>query len=69
MKKYNTIYPFRAIDEIKAGNTVYFLDRKLHDCGIVNNISVEDLGVMLKSCDGEPDRFEFWTEEEQEIEE
>ncbi len=69
MKKYNSIYSFYVIDQIKEGKTVYYLDRKLHDCGVVNKTTVEDLTTILKQCEEEPSRFDFWIEEETEAKE
>ena len=68
MKAYKSIYPFYVIDYVKEGNTVYYLDRKLHDCGIINRITVEDLTAILKAAEEESTRFDFWIEEK-EIEE
>ena len=48
MKTYNSIYSFYVIEKIKEGKTVYYLDRKLHDCGEVNKITVADLTTILK---------------------
>ena len=70
MKNYKSIYSFYILDKIKEGKTVYYLDRKLHDCGVVNKTTVEDLTTILKQVEEEPTRFDFWIEEvEQESEE
>lgn len=66
MKIYMSIYSFHVIEKIKEGKTVYYLDRKLHDCGTVNRISVEDLIAIIKADEQEKQRFEFWIEEETE---
>lgn len=64
MKTYETIYSFYATDKIEEGKTVYYLDRKLHDCGVINKCTVEDLCTILKQAKEEPTRFEFWIENE-----
>ncbi len=69
MKNYISIYSFCVIEKIKEGKTVYYLDRKLHDCGTVNRITVEDLTAILKADEQEKQRFEFWYEEETEAKE
>jgi hypothetical protein len=69
MKNYISFYSFYVIEKIKEGKTVYYLDRKLHDCGTVNRITVEDLTAILKADEQEPKRFEFWYEEETEAKE
>ena len=66
MKKYKSIYHFEITEKVSEGKTVYYLDRKLHDCGIINNIKVEELTVILKEHKEESTRFDFWIEEETE---
>lgn len=66
MKTYESIYSFYILDKIEEGKTVYYLDRKLHDCGIINKSTVEDFNTILKQSKEEPNRFDFWIEHETE---
>ena len=66
MKTYKSIYSFYVIDKIKEGKTVYYVDRKLHDCGIINNISAQEYVTILKQSEEETTRYDFWIEEEKE---
>jgi hypothetical protein len=61
--KYISVLPFWVFEEIKAGKTVYALDRRLRRVECVNDITAEDLVAVMKSAEAEPTRYEFWYEE------
>lgn len=48
MKTYESIYSFYILDKIGEGKTVYYLDRKRHDCGVINKSTVKDFNTILK---------------------
>ena len=59
--KYITVYHFSAMDEVKEGNKVYFLDKKAKFVGCLNDAPLETaLTVIRKAKEG--DRFVFWKE-------
>ena len=59
--KYITVYHFSAMDEVKEGNKVYFLDKKAKFVGCLNDAPLEAaLTVIRKAKEG--DRFVFWKE-------
>lgn len=64
--KFKTIYPCWVIDEIRKGNKVYVLDRKLKKVYTVNDANVQDVVTVIES--EEKNRYEFWYEETEETE-
>ena len=65
MKTYKTIYSFNALDEIRAGKTVYVSDKGTKSIECVNNLEVSDFAEIL-NAENVSTRFEFWIEEEKE---
>lgn len=63
MVKYIPTYPFVLFDRIQEGKTIYFVDKKLHDCGALNRLSVADFAVITRDAKTDSDRYEFWYEE------
>ena len=65
--KYENVYSFRVIDEIKAGNTVYVLDRLKALTSRVNSMATVDAIDMIYAEDEE--RYLFWkiTDDEGEL--
>lgn len=64
--KYRTFSAYWVFDEIKAGKTVCVLDRKLREVFFVNSMTVDRMIAVLNSAEENSDRYEFWTEEEEE---
>jgi hypothetical protein len=60
---YNTIYHWRALDEIKQGKTVYILDKGNREVYCLNSMKVESALMMLEEAEKEASRFEIWKEE------
>jgi hypothetical protein len=63
--KFKEIYSFNALDEIKAGELVYVVDRREKEVIFVNAMTVSNLCRLLEST--EKGRYVFWKEEEEEI--
>lgn len=64
--KYKSVYSFWLFDEIKSGNRVYALDKKLKKIVLVNDLTAEQLVAVMNSSEAEPTRYEFWYEESEE---
>lgn len=62
--KYKSVYSFWLFDEIKSGNRVYALDKKLKKIVLVNDLTAEQLVAVMNSAEAEPTRYEFWYESE-----
>ena len=62
MRIYKSIYPFEVLDYIKAGETVYMLDRDTNEVLEVNSREVGEFAEVLK-FDNETKRYDFWIEE------
>lgn len=56
--KYNEIYAWNVLDEIKDGHKVHVVDKKTHTVFLVNEMSVEAALKMTESK--ERGRFTFW---------
>lgn len=63
--KYKSVYSFWLFDEIKSGNRVYALDKKLKKIVLVNELTAEQLVAVMNSAEAEPTRYEFWYESEE----
>ena len=61
---YKEVYKFSVFDEIEKGKTVYCLDRKSKEVYSVNELTVNDAVAILKGAEEEPQRFEFWEEDD-----
>ena len=59
---YKEVHRFLVFDEIKKGKTVYCLDRQTKLVHTVNDLSADDMALILNEADGAPHRFEFWEE-------
>lgn len=66
MEKYQEIYSFNVFDEIKKGNKVYALDRKLAEVFVINTMEVEDFATCLHRAKAEKNRYMFWIINEEE---
>ena len=64
--KYQTLYSFEVLKTIEDGQKVYMLDRKYVVNANVSNLTVEEFVEVLKQDEKERNRFEFWTEFEEE---
>lgn len=60
MIKYTEIYPFKVMDEIKAGTKVYMLDKAANTTKLVNSLPFEQ---AIKTLEDNGDRFYFWKAE------
>lgn len=61
---YKEVHRFLVFDEIKKGKTVYCLDRQMKDVITINNVSVANALRIIKEAEEEPQRFEFWEEDD-----
>ena len=66
--KYRTLYAYWVFDEIKAGKTVYVLDRELREVLFVNSMTVDRMVAVLNSAEENSARYDFWVEETEENE-
>ncbi len=66
--KYTTVYHFLVLDEIKCGKTIYALDRYLREIIFINSLTVDKVIAVLNSADEDPNRYEFWYDETEVIE-
>lgn len=66
--KFRDVYSFLAIDEVKDGKTVFVLDKEMRTVAVVNDMKVGEAVSLIQSTDNFPGRFEFWVEEEEEVE-
>ena len=60
MKKYESVYEFKIIDEIMNGVRVYAVDRKLAEIIVVNSLDVDSLATLLHRAKADEDRYLFW---------
>ena len=67
--KYISISHIWVIDEIRAGKTIYALDRAEETIDVVNEMSVCDAVSLIKDAEKHSDRFDFWYKEENEVNE
>ena len=65
MKVIKPIYHFEVITKIREGKTVCMCDRARFKCEIVSKMQ---FATVLSIVDGkeEPNRYDFWIEEESE---
>lgn len=61
MTKYESVYDFNVLDEIKSGKTIFLLNRATNDVKWVNNMSVNSLVKVFKH-DNKDNRYEFYKE-------
>ena len=66
--KYNSIYAYWVMDEIKNDKSVYVLDRKTKTVAVVNEMTVDRAIAVLNSAEEDSKRYEFWCEETEENE-
>lgn len=59
---YKTVYHFSAMDEVKEGNKVYFLDKKAKVVGCLNDAPLECALTVISKAKEEDERFVFWRE-------
>ena len=63
MKIYETVYSFKVMDEIKAGNKVYHIDKGCHNSEFAivetNTMYVEDL-IMILDRNNSDNKYEFF---------
>lgn len=64
--KYRTFTAYWVFDEIKAGKTVYVLDRELREVFSANSVTVDRMIAVLNSAETNSNRYEFWAEETEE---
>ena len=67
--KYKNIYNFEVFMYITDGKTVCALDRAEKTTYVVNEMTVCDAMSLINNADKDEDRFAFWVEEEEEVEE
>ena len=60
MEKYESIYSFNVFDEIKNGERVYAVDRKLAEVFVVNSMDMDCFATLLHRVDADKDRYLFW---------
>jgi hypothetical protein len=60
--KYVEIYPWRVLETVAAGKTVYALDKKRRSVHIVNNAPCGDVVKALEKSEYK-ERFEYWYED------
>ena len=60
MVKYTEVYPFKAMDEIKAGTKVYMLDKAVNTTKQVNCLPFDQ---AIKALEDKGNRFYFWKAE------
>lgn len=60
MIKYTEVYPFKVMDEIKAGTKVYILDKAANTTKLVNSLPFDQ---AIKALEDNGNRFYFWKAE------
>ena len=60
MIKYTEVYPFKVMDEIKAGTKVYMLDKAANTTKLVNSLPLDQ---AIKALGDNGNRFYFWKAE------
>lgn len=66
--KYTRVYPWWAMDEVKKGKTVFVLDKACKEVFNLNELIFVSAVEMIKVAEANTERFEFWTEEQEESE-
>jgi len=64
-RKIKKIFPFMAVEEIRAGHGVFMLDRLNCEIVYVCNMTVGALAQIINDKD-EAERYEFWYVEREE---
>ena len=59
MEKYVLLLSYEVMDTVKAGKTVYVLDRKHNEVYRVNSLEVSEFAEILVADDISM-RYEFW---------
>jgi sortase (surface protein transpeptidase) len=62
MMRYNNIYSWRVIDEVKRGESVYVLDKKEKEVYAVNDITLGFALRIIEEAEKDMSRFDFWME-------
>lgn len=62
---FETVYQFDVFDKIKAGKTVYMLDKEYRTIDIVNDLPIGNIAPILSKKD-EAKRYDFWIERKEE---
>lgn len=65
--KYREIYLCWVWDEVKKGVSIHALDKESQVVFSINEMAVKDAVDMIKDAEGHPDRFTFWTKEEEKV--
>lgn len=60
MITYTEVYPFKVMDEIKAGTKVYMLDKAINTTKQVNCLSFDQ---AITALEDKGNRFYFWKAE------
>jgi sortase (surface protein transpeptidase) len=60
--RYNNIYSWRVIDEVKRGESVYVLDKKEKKVYAVNDITLGFALRIIEEAEKDMSRFDFWME-------
>ena len=61
---FREVFPFRVVDAMKSGATVFCLDRKENTVEICNGMNVMQLFRVIDAADdGRTNRFCFWLNE------
>lgn len=61
MTKYESVYDFNVLDEIKSGKDIFLLNRATNNVSWVNGMTVESLVKVFKH-DNKDNRYEFYKE-------
>lgn len=68
MTVYKPIYSFEVLDRLIDGKKVNMVDRETLECHKVELLTVEEFVEILRDVRENSTRYEFWIEEEKEIE-
>lgn len=66
MEKYVLLLSYEVMDMVKAGKTVYVLDRKHNEVYCVNSLTVSEFAEILVAEDALM-RYEFWYAEKDDL--
>ena len=59
MVTYRSVRAWFVVDEIKAGNNVYMLDRQNQSVALINDMDAQSAIKIVHSTDTE-NRYDFW---------